>query len=291
VIDIDLEAGAAAGTHEYYVLDVFTDTALSGNQLAVFTDGSAFDSGTMQRLASELALSETVFLLPAEAGGDARIRIFTPAVELPFAGHPTLGTAVLLASAGGHERVVLETASGNVPVDLVRSTEAPLFGWMEQPIPTFQSYGEDAELLAALGVGGSTLPIDAYTNGPVEVIVTLASEEAVASLHPNQQLLAALGTMLVSCVAGSGRRWKTRMFAPALGVPEDPATGGAAGPIALHLARYGRIEFGEEIEIRQGVEIGRPSVLHARVDGAAEQVQRVAVGGAAVIVARGRFRL
>ena len=97
--------------------------------------------------------------------------------------------------------------------------------------------------------------------------------------------------MGINCIAGEGARWKTRMFAPAGGVPEDPATGSAAGPLALHVARHGRIDFGQEIQISQGAEIARPSTLHARVDGSAENVERVAVGGSAVIVARGEFRL
>jgi trans-2,3-dihydro-3-hydroxyanthranilate isomerase len=95
----------------------------------------------------------------------------------------------------------------------------------------------------------------------------------------------------VNTIAGSGARWKTRMFIPSGGIAEDPATGSAAGPLALHLARHGRIAFGDEIEITQGVEIGRPSTLYARVEGSAERVERVEVGGSAVVVARGEFRL
>jgi trans-2,3-dihydro-3-hydroxyanthranilate isomerase len=124
------------------------------------------------------------------------------------------------------------------------------------------------------------------------VYVALSSEEAVAELKPDmgrlKDLPAALG---VNCFAGSGSRWKTRMFAPAAGVPEDPATGSAAGPLAVHLARHGRIDFGAEIEILQGAEIGRPSTLYALAEGSAEQVERVEVGGSAVVVARGEFRL
>ena len=101
-----------------------------------------------------------------------------------------------------------------------------------------------------------------------------------------------LGAILgVNCFAGEGRRWKTRMFAPGGGIPEDPATGSAAGPLAVHLARHGRIAWGDEIEISQGTEIGRPSKLYARVDGSVEALERVEVGGAAVVVARGEFRL
>jgi trans-2,3-dihydro-3-hydroxyanthranilate isomerase len=124
------------------------------------------------------------------------------------------------------------------------------------------------------------------------VYVTLASEDAVAALKPDLARLSALPDVLgVNTIAGSGSRWKTRMFAPSGGVPEDPATGSAAGPLALHVARHGRIAFGDEIEISQGAEIGRPSTLYARVDGSPEKVEKVEVGGSAVVVARGEFRL
>jgi trans-2,3-dihydro-3-hydroxyanthranilate isomerase len=124
------------------------------------------------------------------------------------------------------------------------------------------------------------------------VYVVLGSPEEVAGLRPDFGALSELpAAMGINCAAGSGARWKTRMFAPAGGVPEDPATGSAAGPLALHLARHGRIGFGEEIEISQGAEIGRPSTLFARIDGSADAVERVEVGGSAVVVARGEFRL
>jgi trans-2,3-dihydro-3-hydroxyanthranilate isomerase len=123
------------------------------------------------------------------------------------------------------------------------------------------------------------------------VYVELAGEAAVARLRPDLGKLGELGELCVSCFAGAGRSWKTRMFAPGLGVAEDPATGSAAGPLAVHLARHGRIAFGEQIEIRQGAEIGRASLLYARADGAGERIERVAVGGAAVTVGGGELRL
>jgi trans-2,3-dihydro-3-hydroxyanthranilate isomerase len=161
---------------------------------------------------------------------------------------------------------------------------------MEQPLPTIAPFERADELQAALGVE-SVLPVEVYDNGLRHVFVALGSVEEVAALRPDQQRLAALGAYGFNCFAGGGLTWKTRMFGPMFGVPEDPATGSAAGPLALHLARHGRIAFGDEIEISQGAEIGRPSTLYARVDGTADAVERIEVGGSAVIVARGEFSL
>src|SRR6266542_3406105 len=236
-LPLDLDLGRQTRElHRYFVVDVFTDTPLEGNQLAVFTDGRPFSSEQMQRLARELNLSETVFILPSQAGGDVHMRIFTPGTELPFAGHPVLGTAFVAGTALGGDVVRLETGLGVVPVELDR-------------------------------------------------------QAAVAGLHPDFAALGKLEGIGINCFAGSGSRWKTRMFAPDLGVQEDPATGSAAGPLAVHLARHARIGFGDQIEIRQGAEIRRPSVLYARAEGTADRVQRVRVGGQAMIVARGEFRL
>jgi trans-2,3-dihydro-3-hydroxyanthranilate isomerase len=276
--------------HGYVIADVFTDTPLEGNQVAVFLDAAGLDAAQMQRTAREMNLSETVFVL-TRAGADAELRIFTPATEMPFAGHPILGTAFVLGSEIDEDVVRLRVPAGNVPVTLTREGERIVFGEMEQPIPTWQPFTGERELFAALGVEGSELPLEAYDNGPTHLYVALRDEHAVAALRPDMGALAALGALNVSCFAGAGRRFKTRMFAPGLGVAEDPATGSAAGPLALHLARHGRIGFGEGIVIRQGVEIQRPSVLHARVDGSPEEIERVAVGGAAVVVARGEYRL
>jgi trans-2,3-dihydro-3-hydroxyanthranilate isomerase len=279
-------------SHRYVVCDVFTDTKLVGNQLAVFTDARGIDEELLQPLAREINFSETVFVLPAEGEGHARMRIFTPATEVPFAGHPTLGTAFVLAAPLQLDEIKLETGAGVVPVRLERDGPKLTFGRMEQPLPSVEPYEREADLLDALGVERSELPVEVYDNGIRHVYVTLASEEAVAALRPDMSRLAELPAVLgVNCIAGEGRRWKTRMFAPGGGVPEDPATGSAAGPLALHLARHGRIGFGDEIEISQGAEIGRPSTLFARVDGSAEQLERVEVGGAAVVVAHGEFRL
>jgi trans-2,3-dihydro-3-hydroxyanthranilate isomerase len=279
-------------TLRYVVADVFTDTPLAGNPVAVFTDARELESEEMQRLAREMNLSESVFVLPKEGDGHARIRIFTPSAELPFAGHPTLGTAFVLGQPMQLVEIRLETGMGVVPVALEREGDRLVFGRMTQPIPTWEPFAEEAALLAALGVEGSELPVEIYDNGARHVYVAIASEDAVAALQPDFRALSVLPEVLgTNCFAGSGSRWKTRMFAPGGGVAEDPATGSAAGPLALHLARHGRIAFGEEIEVSQGAEISRPSTLYARADGSAEQVERVEVGGSAVVVAGGEFRL
>jgi trans-2,3-dihydro-3-hydroxyanthranilate isomerase len=281
--------------YRYTIADVFTDTPLQGNPVAVFTDATGLSTEVMQRAARELNLSETVFVLRSEQA-HLKVRIFTPAVELPFAGHPILGTAFVVGRAMGSPVVRLETGLGVVPVTLSRPDGGgdPVYGEMEQPIPSFEEFEAAGALLAALGLPGDRdglLPIQGYRNGPVHVYVELPDERAVAGLKPDIGALERLGVYGINCFAGAGARWKTRMFGPALGVAEDPATGSAAGPLAVHLARHGRIEYGTEIEIVQGVEIGRRSVLRARVGGSPEAIERVAVGGSAVIVARGEYRL
>ena len=275
----------------YVVADVFTDTPLTGNALAVFTDARDLSDLDMQALARETNLSETVFVLPPTAeGADARIRIFTPAVELPFAGHPTLGAAFVLGGPLSKIELRLETAAGVVPVTLEREGSQIVFGRMEQPIPRWQPVPDPRPVFAALRVEGSQLPVERYELGPGHLYVALDSPEAVARLAPDIGALAAATQDGVNCFAHvGGSRWKTRMFAPNHGVDEDPATGSAAGPLAVHLARHGRIAFGERIEIAQGAEIGRPSTLFATADGEGDRVDRVEVGGAAVLVARGEF--
>jgi trans-2,3-dihydro-3-hydroxyanthranilate isomerase len=276
----------------YVIADVFTDSPLEGNGLAVFTDARDLAEERLQPLARELNLSETVFVYPPEQGGNAKIRIFTPVTEVPFAGHPTLGTAFVLGGPLELEEIRLETGAGVIPVRLEREGSRIVFGWMTQPVPTVAPYEPAEALLAALGVEESLLPVELYDNGLPHVYVALGSEDEVAALQPDLGALARLPAVLgVNCFAGSGTSWKTRMFAPAGGVPEDPATGSAAGPLACHVVRHSRVEPGTQIEISQGAEIKRPSTLFARVDGSPEKIERVEVGGSAVIVARGEFRL
>jgi trans-2,3-dihydro-3-hydroxyanthranilate isomerase len=276
----------------YVVADVFTDVPLTGNQLAVFTDARDLDELTMQALAKEMAFSETVFVLPPHAeDADVRIRIFTPAAELPFAGHPTLGAAFVLGLPLQKVVIRLETGDGVVPVELLREGARIDFGWMEQPIPPWESFERAGELLAALGIERSGLPVELYHLGPKHIYVELATPEEVAALDPDFRAVARLTDAGVNCFARDGLGWKNRVFVPGAGVPEDAATGSAAGPLGIHLARHGRIAFGEEIEISQGAELGRPSKLYASVEGSAERIERVRVGGSAVIVARGEFRI
>jgi trans-2,3-dihydro-3-hydroxyanthranilate isomerase len=276
----------------YDLLDVFTDVPLAGNQLAVFTDGAAIPDARKGDLARETNLSETVFVEAAEAGGDHRLRIFTPALEIPFAGHPVLGTAVLLGLRHDRDRLTFETGAGPVDLDVERLDANRGRGRMSQPIPTWGPLddGLRARIIDAIGFDRPALPLELYDNGPTHTYVELPDEEAVAALRPDFSALMDVEP-LVSCYAVSGERVKTRMFAPGSGVAEDPATGSAAGPLAVHLARHGRVPFGTEIEISQGAEVGRPSTLHARATGEGGSVERVEVWGSAVIVAAGAFDL
>lgn len=284
-------------THPYLIVDVFTNEALTGNQLAVFTEGQAIPSALLQPLALEMGFSETVFVFPPDGQETARLRIFTPANEVPFAGHPVLGTAVALAIAGGRDHVALRTPRALIPLEISQRTSSSAFGRMRQPIPTVAGLADPAPLFAALRVSGSELPVEIYDNGLPNVYIALPDVTAVAEIRPDFGALADLARVRdiemvgINCFAGSGRRWTTRMFAPADGVPEDAATGSAAGPLACHLARHGLIAFGDEIEISQGAQIGRPSTLYATAHGSGDAITRVEVAGGAVIVASGAFHL
>jgi trans-2,3-dihydro-3-hydroxyanthranilate isomerase len=281
-------------TWDFRIVDVFTERPLAGNQLAVFEDATSIPEALLQALALEIGYAETVFVYPPQ-DGDARIRIFTPTSEVPFAGHPVLGTAVVVATKLGKDRVVLETGRGSVPVHIDRPPGPATRGTMEQPIPKFSDYDKPTAFLNALGVEGSILPVTIYDNGIPHVYAMLERPEDVAALKPDFSALTELARnsqmplVGFNVFSGSEGTWKTRMFAPADGIAEDAATGSAAGPLALHLARNGRIPWGSEIRISQGAEIGRPSELFVRVTGDAEQVERIEVGGFAVPVGGGWF--
>jgi trans-2,3-dihydro-3-hydroxyanthranilate isomerase len=187
--------------------------------------------------------------------------------------------------------VTLLTGAGIVTVTLRRDGDRVVAGEMQQPVPTWAPLPAADAVLSALGIAESALPVEVYDNGPRHVFVALPDAGQVGGLRPDMVALQDAGEFGVSCFARDGDRIKTRMFGPALGVAEDPATGSAAGPLAVHLARHGWTRFGEQIVISQGAEIGRPSVLRAVAHGSPEQVERVLVAGEAVIVARGEYRL
>ncbi|MET7698365.1 PhzF family phenazine biosynthesis isomerase [Streptomyces sp. NPDC005485] len=271
--------------HEYVVVDAFSRTPLEGNPVAVFFDADDLTSDRMQRIAKEMNLSEVTFVLSAQQGADARIRIFTPVNELPFAGHPLLGTAVALGEVKKTDSLRLETAMGIIPFEFY--DDGGVAVRMRQPVPTWKPYERVKELIQALGVESSTVPVEIYRNGPRHIFVGLSSVAALSALDPDHRALAQFPDMAANCFAGSGTHWHTRMFSPAYGVVEDAATGSAAGPLAVHLARHGLAEYGQEIEILQGADMGRPSYMFATAHGSGDRVDDVRVGGHGVVVARG----
>lgn len=275
----------------YVVVDAFAREPLRGNPVAVFFDCADLPADRMQRIAREMNLSEVTFVLPPRGSGDALVRIFTPVNELPFAGHPLLGTAVALGPYVRGDRLVLETAMGLVPCRLDRRAGRVTAARMRQPLPTWEPFDRTDELLAALGAPASTLPVEVYRNGPRHVFVGLASLAELSALTPDHRALAAFEDLAANCFAGAGTRWRSRMFSPAYGVVEDAATGSAAGPLAVHLARHGRVPYGRRVEIRQGVELGRDSLMLARAEGTGDRVVSVEVGGEAVTVAHGRIHV
>jgi trans-2,3-dihydro-3-hydroxyanthranilate isomerase len=282
-------------TLRYVLCDVFTNRPLAGNALAVFTDARAIagDPALMQALAREMNLSETTFILPAEKGGHARARIFTPSVELPFAGHPTLGTAYVLSAPLQLPLIRLELAGGIIPVRFEGAGQTASFGWMTQPLPTVAPFADAGALLSALGLEGSTLPIEVYDNGIRHVYVGVATPAELAACKPDLARLARLpvGGCIVYAPGADQGAWDVRGFHPAEGIAEDPATGSAAGPMGLHLVRHGRARFGDELILSQGAQIGRPSSLYVRIAGAGDRATEVEVGGHVVSVARGEFVL
>lgn len=280
----------------FLTLDVFTSTPLTGNQLAVFPDGAEVPEAIRQDLAREVGYSETVYCDPPShpTAGDVRARIFTPSVELPFAGHPVLGTAVAVArerGLPGGSVVTLECRVGPVPVEL---DDACTGGWMRQPVPTITPFAAaDVDvLLAALHLERDDLvaPIDTYDNGLVHVMVTVQPGKGRTALPDLTRLHAIVGLATVSVAEATGPETATtRVFVPSAGIVEDPATGSAAGPLGIHLLRHGIVEPGRPLTVTQGVEIQRPSTLLVRVEGLPDAIASVAVGGSAVVVAEGRY--
>ena len=309
---------------EYAVLDVFAERALEGNAVAVFADGRGLTEEAMQRIAREMNLSETTFVLPREEALErergVRVRIFTTEEELPFAGHPTLGTATWLRESRGWcrgaQEVALELNVGRIPVAFGANEEGRpgVFGTMRQNDPEFLPVGgtdwpmpeEFAEALGLaageIGFAGSEAPVAVVSTGCAFCVVPLRSMEAARRLQISQAkarpMLARIGARFFYCVArveaGAGSvaaeaRWHGRMQ---FYNGEDPATGSAAGCVAAWLVRHGLIESGREAVLEQGVEMRRPSRLHLRAsrreDGG---ITDVFVGGRTISVANGRFFL
>jgi len=299
----------------YLHYDVFTGQALAGNQLAVFPDGRDLDSETMQRVAREMNFSESTFVLPAERNDtDARMRIFTPSVEMPMAGHPTIGSTFALAQAGviapRLERFVFGLNVGPVAVDLEWSDAQLRFAWMTQGMPEFGASADRAPVAPALGLGvddvRSELPVQQVSCGVPYLIVPLRDQAAVdraATDHGAlRRLQQATGVDLPlylfaqadpgSPIPDPARVFSCRMFAPGLGVLEDPGTGSAAGPLGAYLVHHGVVgsDGPWRIVIEQGVVMGRPSRIEVVVTGRSEAMM-VKVGGEAVLVGRGELFL
>jgi trans-2,3-dihydro-3-hydroxyanthranilate isomerase len=304
----------------YLLYDVFTDEALTGNQLAVFTDARDVPPAAMQRIARELNLSETTFVLPAERGDtDVRMRIFTPAVELPMAGHPTIGSTFALAKTGviapGRTRFTFGLNVGPTPVELDWQGHDVRFVWMTQLPPSFGRVADGVAVARALGLSPDAvrgdLPVEEVSCGVPYLIVPLtdqsAVERAVADRGALRRLGDAIGGILpVYLFAASparsgranrpgptGKEFLARMFGPDLGVLEDPATGSAAGPLGGYLVRHGQVsaDAARRIVIHQGASLHRPSVLHVTIEGDSGAITSVKVGGGAVLVGRGELYL
>lgn len=268
--------------HEYALLDVFTEKKFGGNQLAVFRHGLAVGEASMQPIAKELNLPETVFIVPPQRGGDHRLRIFTPARELPFAGHPTVGAGFFL-SGGADATLRLEETVGTLEVT-VRSG----FTEMEQPLPEFRPGPARDQMAALLALKPSdvdpSLPIEIGSSGNAFIFVPVNDLEAVKRAAPRG--LADAAFVFTRETLAPESTVHGRMYAGWQGVSEDPATGSACGPLGAYLLRHG-LSDGKRIVVEQGYEMGRPSLLYVRVGGTREHVTSVHVGGRAVITGGG----
>lgn len=277
----------------YNIVDVFTDTPLTGNPLAVFTKGDGLSTETMQAIAREMNLSETVFFQRPTSGGHAKLRIFTPQKELPFAGHPILGSTWVLAGPMEMTELRLETGAGLIPIHLERAGDRIHVAFMSQPIPEFSEVETPEEYFRALGVEPSDtlLPPVHAQNGPHHILVDVGSRAVVESLRPDYSRLIQLTQSGVYAFAWEAGTAHARYFAPAFGIPEDPATGSAAGPLGAHLVQEGRVPSGSQIVVRQGETMARPSLLLVSSRRENGQLTEVRVGGAAVVIARGELHL
>ncbi len=291
-------------------LDVFAERALEGNMLAVFTDGRGLSDAEMQALARETNLSETTFILPRDADAEredgVKVRIFTTREELPFAGPPTLGTASWLywnhPLLRGADEICLDLPIGRIPVRFTppQPGETGVFGEMRQRDPEFGQLHDKAEVAEAIGLHlddlSGVLPVQTVSTGMAYCIVPLASLAVASRLRIPQdragKYLAARGARFFYCITpaapGSHADWHARMQFYGT---EDPATGSAAGCAISYLARHGAVASQQKIVIEQGLEMLRPSRIHAHAKCLDEHVSEVHVGGRTTHVASGRFFL
>ena len=298
---------------QFVIADVFTEQRFGGNQLAVFTDGSGLDSATMQNIAREMNYSETTFLLPPEHDGDYRVRIFTPAHELPFAGHPLVGSAYVIVAEQMKKwsepltPVKLETGVGPIQVEVQTKAEELGRSTMTQPLPVVRGvYSDVARLAKALSLDASridqtSLPVETIFNGIAVMIVPVDSGSAMEQLRVDaaalEQISREVGASTV-LVFTRDRVLPTstvhcRVFAPAAGVGEDAATGSANGPLGFYLVRHNlvKVEATTKIVSEQGFEMKRPSLLYIDVDVEIPtgNVTAIRVGGGVVIAGRGEI--
>jgi trans-2,3-dihydro-3-hydroxyanthranilate isomerase len=299
----------------FHTLDVFTRKTFGGNPLAVYPNTAHLPTALMQRIAGEMNLSETVFLGPPETpNGTARVRIFTPRVEVPFAGHPTVGSAIFLAGglppgavASGRAKLVLEENVGPVPVDVRFENGRPAFAMFTtaQLSEHRPSPHAPADLAAMIGLEADDvcpdgLPIEMVSCGLPYHIIPVRSLDAVrrATLDSSMWRRLLDGTwahhVYVLCLQAEGADADVhvRMFAPGSGVPEDPATGSAAAALGGYLAALdGRREGTLSWVAEQGIEIGRPSLLYVEADRAGGVTRAIRVGGNAVTVSEGTMSI
>ena len=296
-------------SYRYLHLDVFTGHLFGGNQLAVYPDGRGLSAETMQAIAKEMNYSETTFVLPAERPDtDARLRIFTPADELPMAGHPTIGSIFALARTGviaaGRDRFVFGLGVGPTPVSLTWQGDALTFAWMTQLSPTFSPPIDNRRGAAAmLGLPEAAvktgLPVQVVSCGMPILFVPLATrrdvDQAVLDRAAWQTFWASEGAS-IDCVflfstepGPDGATAYSRMFAPELGIGEDPATGGASGPLGCYLVEYGVVsaENAHSMLSLQGVKMGRPSAIHISIGMDGGKISSVRVGGESVLAGEG----
>jgi trans-2,3-dihydro-3-hydroxyanthranilate isomerase len=293
--------------YPYCTLDVFTDRRFAGNPLAVVFDARDLDDATMQAVAREFNFSETTFVLsPSDPSYTARVRIFTPGGELPFAGHPTVGTAFALASLGripsGIRDIVFEEGVGPVPVRVDRDAQGAVrrctLTTAQGPelVETLEDELRAAAAMLGLPEGAVIAAPEVWSCGVPFLVVPLADVASLTAARLDQvrwrALLDGRSTQKVYLVARSGdANWRVRMFAPSLGVSEDPATGSAAAALAGWLARCIAGDGDRSWQILQGEEVGRPSVIELSYKQTGDVARRVRIGGSTVLVSRGTLTL